>query len=113
MKTPLGIFFAVLAFFTLAPAAFARDTETSFSLNINAGEPVYYSTAPAYYTVHEEPYWWNTPVRVVYFNGRPHRMHYWRGRWYDEAWSSRYRTNRYDRYHHDHNWSNDHRGHRY
>lgn len=96
MKKSLQIFAAVFAFASLGGlAAYARD---SVSLSINTGAPVYYETPPPYYLVNEEAYWWNTPVKVVYFEGRPHRMHYWKGRWYDESWSHHgYRQ--YDRYH--------------
>ncbi len=93
MKKPL-IFFVTVFALGAGAAVYARD---SVSLSINAGEPTYYRTPPAYYRVNDEPYWWNTPVKVVYFEGRPHRMHYWNGRWYDEAWS----RNRYDNRRHD------------
>ena len=71
-----------------ATTAFARD---SFALGLNfAPQPIYAAPAPVAYvpqTVVTQPVyppWYNTPTQVVYVNGKPHYMHYWAERWYDE-----------------------------
>lgn len=62
------------------------QARTNISLAIHSGVPIYAQPAP-YYNRFDEPYWRATPTRVIIVNNTPHRMHHWRGRWYDESWS--------------------------
>lgn len=94
----------VLSLISLLPlSAHARD---NVSIGVRFGAPMY-TTPPPTYVVQENPAWFYTPVEVVYVEGRPHYMHYWRRQWYDEAWlpahrgHSDYYRNRYNRWERD------------
>jgi hypothetical protein len=82
MKKLLLLGFVLL----LGLVAYAR-VDVGVGLDINAAPaPVYSAEPPAYYAPEDEAYWMDAPVKVVYFDGVPHNMHWWNGRWYDEAW---------------------------
>ena len=99
----------ILAFLVVAVAvlAYAR-TDVDLSLGVNVPAAPYYVSAPSYYVADDEPYWMEAPVQIVYFEGAPHRMHWWHNHWYDESWShGGPRGHGHERYQHE-SW--EHRG---
>ena len=102
----------LITLFVLAAAilAYAR-VDVDLGLGINAAPaPVYYSAPPDYYVAGDEAYWMDAPVRVVYYDGVPHRMHWWHNHWYDESWASGGRMEHEHWNHNDSHWEHQNHG---
>ncbi len=80
MKICVIYIFAAL-FLVMAPL----QARTEVAVGLHMGAP-YFDHTPSYFVDEISPRWLDEPAEIILVRGRPHRMHMWRGRWYDEEW---------------------------